>query len=271
MIKAAVIGHPVSHSLSPLIHNHWFKAYGIEGDYQAVDIAPADLKTRIITMADYAGFNVTVPHKQSIMDLCDTLDETARAIGAVNTIVIKNGKREGRNTDAFGFIGNLKQTMPDINIKNRSALVVGAGGASRAALYGLLQEGVSNIILTNRTRENADRLARDFKNVSVIDWSNRNAACSDADLLVNTTVLGMKGQAALDIDISTLPDNAIVYDIVYKPLLTTLLQAAQARNLSIVTGIGMLLHQARPAFAAWTGKMPDVTKELENLITEQAR
>lgn len=273
MIKAAVIGHPISHSLSPLIHGHWFRAYGIEGNYQAIDIAPDDLTAHINALRDqgYVGFNVTVPHKQAIMNICDTLDDTARAIGAVNTVVIKDGKIEGRNTDAFGFIGNLKQEQPKLDFKRGPALVLGAGGAARAVIHGLLAEGVPEIRLANRTRGNAEVLARDFRNVRVIDWADRTASCENVNLLTNTTVLGMKGQAALDMDLANLPETSIVYDIVYKPLLTDLLQQGQARGLSIVTGIGMLLHQARPAFAAWTGIMPEVTNDLTSMITERAR
>lgn len=273
MIKAAVIGHPVAHSLSPLIHGHWFRAYNIAGAYEAVDVSPDMLKTRINAMLNdnYTGLNVTVPHKQAVMELCDRLDETAQAVGAVNTIVIRNGKIEGRNTDAYGFIGNLKQKFPDFDFKKAPVLVLGAGGAARAVTYGLLQEGVPEIRIANRTRENAEILAHDFPRTKIVEWSERAAAGSDISLLANTTVLGMKGQMPLDMDLSFLSGTAMVYDIVYKPLLTDLLKNAQARHLKIVTGIGMLLHQARPAFAAWTGIMPDVTKELELLISERAR
>lgn len=273
MIKAAVIGHPIAHSLSPAIHGYWFREYGITGDYQAIDIAPADLAARVqeLTDAGYSGFNVTIPHKQAVMALCDRLDETARAIGAVNTVVIANGKREGRNTDAFGFIANLKQSIPDFDFTRAPALVLGAGGAARAILYGLLQEGIPEIRLANRTRDNAQALAHEFPHVKIIDWNDREGACQGASLLINTTILGMQGQAELDMNLAALPADAVVYDIVYKPLWTPLLLAAKARNLPVVTGIGMLLHQARPAFAAWTGTMPDVTAELEKIITERAR
>lgn len=272
MIKAGVIGHPISHSLSPLIHGYWFEKYQIAGQYEAVDIAPATLKVQVQALLSrgYAGFNVTVPHKQNIMPLCDKLDETAHAIGAVNTVVVKDGLIEGRNTDAFGFIGNLKQTLPDFNFKQGPALVLGAGGAARAIIHGLLQEGIPEIRLANRTRVNAEDLARSFKNVRVLNWDDRGKACTDTTLVTNTTVLGMRGQAALEMDLSQAPANAAVYDIVYKPLLTDLLKSAEGRGLSVVTGIGMLLHQARPAFAAWTGVMPDVTKELTDLVTAQA-
>lgn len=272
MIKAAVIGHPVSHSLSPLIHRHWFNKYAVEGDYHAINIAPDELGARVrdLKAQGYAGFNVTVPHKQTIMALCDAVDSTAQAIGAVNTVVIEGGRITGRNTDAFGYIENIRQEAPRFDFRRGPALVLGAGGAARAVIHGLREAGVPEIMLANRTRENADIIAHDFENVRVIDWQMRDKACNDAHLLTNTTVLGMTGQHELDIDISSLPATALVCDIVYKPLMTRLLQQAQARDLQIVTGIGMLLHQARPAFAAWTGIMPEVTPALAASIRERA-
>lgn len=273
MIKAAIIGHPVAQSLSPVIHNHWFKRHHINGTYNAVDMMPDVMPARVreLCAEGYSGFNVTMPHKQTIMHLCDHLDETAHAIGAVNTIMIREGKIEGRNTDTFGFIENLKQTLPGFNFKNAPVLVLGAGGAARAVIYGLLQEGVPEIRVANRTRENTDILARDFPRVRVIDWDDRAAACVDAALLTNTTLLGMRGKGALNMNLGLLPETAAVYDIVYKPLMTPLLLAAQARELLIVTGIGMLLHQARAAFAGWTGVMPEVTTELAQMIRERAQ
>ncbi len=272
MIRAAIIGHPVAQSLSPLIHGHWFREYHVEGTYGAVDIAPADLGVRFKSLCDegYSGFNVTMPYKQSVMTLCDAIDDTARAIGAVNTIVISNKRIEGRNTDAFGFIENLKKQQPGYDFKSKPVVVLGAGGAARAVIYGLLQEGVPEIRLSNRTRENAEILAHDFPRVTVVDWDGRADSCVEVGLLTNTTLLGMKGQAVLDMNLERLPDDAVVCDIVYKPLQTPLLQDAKARGLATVTGIGMLLHQARPAFAAWTGTMPAVTKELEKMIAESA-
>lgn len=273
MIKAAVIGHPISHSLSPLIHGYWFKKHNIDAAYHAIDIAPDDLPSRVRALVDegYRGFNVTVPHKQNIMCLCDQLDDSARAIGAVNTVVFDEGRLLGRNTDAYGYIENIKQNAPNFDFKNKRALVLGAGGAARAVIYGLQHAGSSHITLCNRTKENAEKIARDFAGVEVIDWALREKACSDADLLTNTTVLGMQGQQELEMDISALPPGALVCDIVYKPLHTTLIRNALARNLDVVTGIGMLLHQARPAFAAWTNIYPDVDAVLIKLLTERAQ
>lgn len=272
MIRAAVIGFPIAQSLSPLIHQYWFRRHGIEGSYEAIEVHHDYLAARIeaLTKDGYAGFNVTVPHKQNIMALCDTLDDTARQIGAVNTVVIKDGKREGRNTDAFGFIENIRQEAPGFDFGKGPALVIGAGGAARAIVYGLLQQGVPEILITNRTKENAEILANDFPRLKVVDWEKRSEACDGAALLVNTSVLGMRGQPPLEMDLSALSVHAHVCDIVYKPLMTDLLQRASARGCGIITGIGMLLHQARPAFASWTSVMPDVTKELQGLITEKA-
>lgn len=273
MIRAGVIGYPVSHSLSPHIHGYWFARYDMAGLYTAIDMAPDELGRGVNDLREqgYAGFNVTVPHKQAVMALCHKLDDTARKIGAVNTVVIRGKELEGRNTDAYGFIENLRQQKPDFSLRTRPAFVLGAGGAARAAVYGLLQAGCPVVFVANRSRENAERLAHDFPSVRVVDWQEREAVCADAGLLVNTTVLGMKGQEALSMDLSALPQQSVVYDIVYKPLMTDLLRTAQQAGYETVTGIGMLLHQARPAFAAWTGVLPDVTAELTHDITERAQ
>lgn len=266
-MKAGVIGHPISHSKSPLIHGHWLAQHKIEGTYDAIDIAPENLARDVRRLIDdgYAGFNVTVPHKVAIMDLCDRLDETARIIGAVNTVVIRQGKLTGKNTDAYGFIENLKVTLPD-HAFAKPARVLGAGGAARAIIYALLLEGVPHVYLSNRSADKAEAL-RDLnpERITIVPWEARSDF-SDEGLLVNTTSLGMKNQPALDMDLTTLPVDAAVYDIVYAPLMTDLLKAAQARGNPIVTGIGMLLHQARPAFQAWTGVMPDVDAILESRV-----
>ncbi|MCB1556983.1 MAG: shikimate dehydrogenase [Alphaproteobacteria bacterium] len=271
-IRAAVIGHPVGHSLSPLIHRHWITTYGLSGSYDAIDVAPAELATGIASFVaeGYAGFNVTVPHKQAVMALCDTCDPAARAIGAVNTVVISGGKPHGRNTDAAGFIMNLKESLPGFSFTDARALVLGAGGAARAVVYGLQQEGVSAIRVTNRTAERAQALGDDF-GLEVVSWDEKEAALSDVTLLVNTTALGMTGQPSLTLDLSALAPGAAVYDIVYKPLMTPLLCAAKDRGNPIVTGIGMLLHQAGPAFEAWFGIAPAVTPALRRTVEEAAR
>lgn len=256
MIKTGVIGHPIAHSKSPLIHNHWIAQYGLEGSYEALDIPPEDLTKRLPELLrdeGYAGFNLTIPHKEIAMDICDVIDDTARAIGAVNTVWIQDNQIHGTNTDAFGFMENL-HTTSGIG----AALILGAGGAAKAVIYGLLQAGVMDIRIANRTRSKAQALATDPR-ISVVDWDNREQALIGADLLVNTTALGMDGQPALDIALDNLAEGATVCDIVYAPLMTDLLIRAQRRGNAVITGIGMLLHQARPAFEKWYGVLPDVS------------
>lgn len=268
MIKAGVIGHPISHSKSPLIHGYWLKQYGIDGEYKTYDIAPAELESGVRGLVDagLVGFNVTLPHKQNIMPLCKTVSDEARLIGAVNTItVLKNGDLHGHNTDAFGFAQNLKETVPDFKWDGATATVIGAGGAARAILYALHQNGITDIRITNRTRESAENLGAAYC-AKIVDWDDRNSSLVGSDLIINTTSLGMKGQSPLDINLKGIHKNAVVYDIVYAPLMTDLLQQAEQQGAQIVTGIGMLLHQARPGFEAWFGHFPNVTSELEEII-----
>lgn len=263
-VKCGVIGHPISHSKSPVIHNHWIGLHGLNGTYEAIDIAPERLKEGIETLLSqgYAGFNVTIPHKQAVMGLCNLVDDTARTIGAVNTVKIENGKLYGTNTDAFGFIENLKSQRYTID-KSKPAVILGAGGASRAVVYGLLQDGYENIILTNRTMEKAQEIAEmDEAKISAIPWDARHDGFKEAGLLVNTTALGMAGKEPLQIDLSNLAASCVVSDIVYAPLMTDLLLQAKARGNPVVTGIGMLLHQARPAFQTWFGVLPNVDDAL---------
>jgi shikimate dehydrogenase len=266
-IKAAVIGHPVAHSKSPLIHNHWIEQYRLAGHYNAIDIPPEQLAngTDRLIVEGYTGFNFTIPHKEMACHLCDEMDEAARLIGAVNTMRIEDGRRIGMNTDAFGFITNIKTARPGFIFTGCTALVLGAGGASRAVIHGLLEEGAAKILLTNRTREKAEMLAT-APQIEVFDWEDRHDRLGEADLLINTTSLGMSGQPPLDLALALLPKKALVTDIVYAPLQTDLLKKAEIQGNQTVTGIGMLLHQARPAFRAWFGVMPDVTPALERLV-----
>lgn len=268
MMKAGVIGYPIGHSKSPLIHQYWLELYGLQGSYTAIEISKDNLKEKIKDLIDqgFNGFNVTIPHKESIFQLCDQVDDKAKIIGAVNTVIIKDKKLYGTNTDAFGFIENIKlQTKFDF--KNKSALVLGAGGASRAILYGLLQENIEKIYLTNRTIEKANLLRElDNQKIIVVDWQQKENYLDKINLLVNTTSLGMIGQDPLDINLQNLNPDCLVTDIVYKPLMTPLLESAKTKQNQIVTGIGMLLHQARPAFKEWTGIMPDVPDELTKRI-----
>lgn len=268
-VKTAVIGHPIAHSKSPKIHNYWIKKYGLHGTYTAIDIPPENLKQGVQSLIDqgYIGFNVTVPHKIKIMALCDEIDDLAKKIGAVNTVSIQDGKLYGSNTDAYGFVQNIKENTKNWRFEDGGAVVLGAGGAANAIIYALLQEGMPSITITNRTREKAENLAAlSPDKIKIINWDDRNAAFKDSNLIVNTTALGMVGTPPLDVDISDAPASALVTDIVYAPLLTDLLCQAKDKNLQIVTGIGMLLHQARPGFKLWNGIMPDVTDDLVKLI-----
>lgn len=272
-IKAAVIGHPVKHSKSPVIHNYWIGKYGFEGSYEAIDIAPETLDDGIKRMVDegYKGFNATIPHKESLMALCDEISHNANIVGAVNTVTIEDGKLHGQNTDGFGFIHNILENTGNFEFKGKRAAILGAGGATRAIASALIGEEIEQIILLNRTRERAEKLAEDIAFVSDIiiveDWEKRSFVLEGVDLLVNATSLGMDGQNALEMDLSALPESALVNDIVYAPLQTQLLKDACARGLQTVTGIGMLVHQARPAFNAWFGLLPDVTDELTKKVS----
>jgi shikimate dehydrogenase len=272
MKRACVIGWPVEHSRSPLIHRYWLKQYGIDGAYEKEAVPPGEAESFLRTLAKrgYAGANVTLPHKLAALKVADVADEAAYAIGAANTLWLDDtGKLNATNTDAAGFMTNLDEQAPKWNEARRPVLVVGAGGAARAVLYGLLKAGASKLLLTNRTRDKAEILAGYFGPMSatadwikVIDWKERNRAVAECGLLVNTTSLGMAGQPPLDIDLTGLPADAVVADIVYTPLVTPLLAAARNRGKATVDGLGMLLHQAVPGFERWFGVRPEVTLEL---------
>ncbi len=265
-MKAALIGHPVSHSKSAIIHHHWMKQYGIEGQYDLID-TPDDAIEAIIKKLikqGYCGFNVTVPHKERVISFCDEIDEGARQIGAVNTVHIKEGKLYGYNTDVHGFVQNIKDAVPDFDMAGKTALVLGAGGAARGVLYGLLKQGVQKIYLSNRTIEKAEKIKNDFGNkIEIIEWHNRQSKNKEINLLVNTTSLGMTGKSELSFELSEVQKNLLVCDIVYNPLYTNLLNHAKEKQCHIVTGIGMLLYQAVPAFALWSGMTPEVTDALK--------
>lgn len=269
---AGVIGWPVAHSLSPSLHGYWLDKYGIDGTYIPIPIAPDDLldTVRALGKAGFAGANVTVPHKETVRAVVDTETETAMRIGAVNTLIYNDdGSISGDNTDAFGFIEHLKASVPEWQAKAGPVVVLGAGGAARAVIDALNDAGVPEIRLTNRTRERAAALADHFDApIAVTDWDERSDALCDATLLVNTTTLGMTGKPPLDMALDAMPETGVVYDIVYAPLETPLLYHAKARGLTPVDGLGMLLHQARPGFAAWFGTTPDVTPELRTHILD---
>lgn len=267
---AGVMGWPVAHSRSPRLHGHWLDRYGIDGAYVPFAVPPERLAQaiRALPALGLLGCNLTVPHKVAALALVDRLDETARAIGAVNTLVVHgDGSIEGRNTDAFGFIAALKSAQPGWRAEVGPAVVVGAGGAARAVVWALLRAGVPEIRLINRTAARAERLAADLGGaIRVADWAAREAALDGATLLVNTTTQGMEGQTALPLALDRLPVEAVVDDLVYTPLETPLLAAAAQRGNPVVDGLDMLLHQARPGFEAWFGRHPEVTPELRRAV-----
>jgi len=268
--KAFVIGHPIRHSRSPLIHGTWLSQYGIAGSYEAIDVAPEGLPAFIerLRQGEFAGGNVTIPHKEAVFALCDSVDPLARTIGAVNTLVRQaDGKLHGFNTDYMGFLGNLDQNAPGWDRSRGRAIVLGAGGASRAILVALRERGLTEIALLNRTEEKAVALAREIEGPFLPGRLDRFADFAPgASLLVNTTSIGMHGSRFDDLDLSLLPKAALVTDAVYVPLVTPLLADARSLGLRTVDGLGMLLHQAVPGFETWFGVRPAVTAELRGKI-----
>jgi len=273
-IKAGVMGWPVAHSRSPALHGFWLKQYGIDGTYERLPVEPQNIGAALRSLADrgFAGCNLTVPHKETALEFVDTVSPVGKRIGAVNTIFVgAGGKLTATNTDAYGFITSLQTGAKNFKANAGPAIVLGAGGAARAICVALQDAGVPEICLINRTTARAETLARDLNGpFSVANWDERAARLKDAGLLVNTTTQGMKGQPALEIDLSALPVVAIVTDIVYTPLETPLLAAARARGNITVDGLGMLLYQAQSGFEGWFGKKPEVTQELRDHVLAAA-
>ena len=267
--RCFVIGHPIAHSRSPLIHGEWLRQYGIAGCYERVDVAPPDLPAFIqrLREGEFAGGNVTVPHKEAVTALVDEVSDAGRAIGAVNTLWREGGRILADNSDVPGFLAHLDATVPGWQNRVGTVLVLGAGGAARGICYGLKSRGVERIILANRSRERAEELAASLgRPLEAADWTARDRLVGEADLIVNTTALGMQGKPPLEIDLSALRPGTIVDDIVYAPLKTALLAEAERRGGVPVDGLGMLLHQAVPGFARWFGVTPQVTPALRALI-----
>ena len=272
--RAGVMGWPVDHSLSPRVHGFWLKQYGIAGEYVRIPVTPENLAGQLKNLqADgFAGVNVTVPHKEAALASVDEVHPLARRIGAVNTVVVRDdGSLYGFNTDGFGFLENLKAGWSDFKPSNGPAVILGAGGAARAVIAALLDADAPEIRLLNRTKARAEQLADELNGIGsgtlhVGEWDCRADYLDGANLLANTTTLGMKGQHPLDLDLSALPTTAVVNDIVYAPLETDLLARARLRSNPTVDGLGMLLHQARPGFEAWFGRLPDVTSALRNHV-----
>jgi shikimate dehydrogenase len=262
---AAVMGWPVAHSRSPIMHRYWLGRYGIGGDYVKLPVQPANLATalRALPALGIVGCNLTLPHKEAALAVVDDKTPAVRQIGAANTIIVRSdGSLLADNSDSFGFMANLRTLLPAWHASG-PVVVLGAGGAARAVVAALVEEGVAEIRLLNRSAARAETLACAFNGrVRIRSWESRGEALGEASLVVNATSLGMAGAEPLDLSLDCLPREAVVYDLVYVPLETALLKAARARGNRTVDGLGMLLHQGRPGFAAWFGVMPEVTAEL---------
>lgn len=274
MKKAFVVGHPIKHSRSPLIHGYWLKQHGIEGSYERIDVAPVNFGDFLKSFVDrgFVGGNVTIPHKEAAFAGVECRTERAERVKAVNTLWIENGVLWGDNTDVSGFMAHLDESLGTGWEQNGdTALVLGAGGAARGIVAGLQDRSLKRILIANRTLAKAEELTRDLKGygpvaLEALAWEDLDRALPSAQLIVNTTSLGMAGQPPLALDLGKASDHAAVADIVYVPLKTPLLAAAEARGLKIVDGLGMLLHQAVSGFERWFGVRPRVTPELRALI-----
>jgi shikimate dehydrogenase len=268
---AGIFGWPIAHSRSPRLHGFWLERHGIDGAYVPLAVAPENFITafRALPALGFRGVNITVPHKEAALANCDEADALARRIGAVNTVVVDPaGRLIGSNSDAFGFTESLRHSVR-WEAKAGPAVVLGAGGAARAILVALIDAGVPEVRLVNRTRRRADALAAEFGGrTTAVDWSARTEALAGAALLVNTTTLGMEGHDALELDLARLPATAVVTDIVYTPLETPLLRAAAARGNATVDGLGMLLYQALPGFEKWFGVRPVVDDALRRFVLD---
>jgi shikimate dehydrogenase len=269
-LMAGVMGWPVMHSRSPKIHNYWFAKYGLAGTYVPLAIKADGLRAalRALPALGFAGCNLTIPHKEAAFEIVDRVDPLARRIGAINCVVVAaDGLLDGRNNDGFGCIQSILEAEPKWRADAGPVVVIGAGGGARAVLVSLADQGAREIRLLNRTPERAQALAREFgAPIRALAWADRHAVLEGAAMLVNTTSQGMAGQPALDLALDRLPTSALVSDIIYVPRETPLLTAARLRGNRTVNGLGMLLNQARPAFHAWFGVMPEVTPELRAMI-----
>lgn len=259
---AGVIGSPIAQSKSPQLHKHWLKTYGLQGFYIPMDIASADLRDILLMLPKmgFVGINVTAPHKEAVLQLADLVTDRATLIGAANTLIFrKDGKIHADNTDGYGFLENLKSGAPQWVPKSGPAVVLGAGGAARAVVASLLDAGVPEILISNRTRIRAEKLVDDFGHrLQVIDWIQAGNVLEEAVLTVNTTSLGMIGKPELRVPLDGLRKGTIATDLVYAPLQTNFLREAAAQGCTTVDGLGMLLHQAVPAFERWFGQRPVV-------------
>lgn len=272
--KAIIIGRPIKHARSPLIHGFWLETLGLEGSYERREVMPGAVGAvlRELGREGYAGGNVTVPHKEEAFAACDEVTDRARIAGAVNTFWFESGQLYGDNTDGYGFAAHLSQTFPDWDQEPATLRILGAGGAARGLIAPLLAHRVKMISIANRSRDRAEILVNDLKRtlgpipIEIIDWADRDRNLEAVDVLVNTTSMGMAGQPALDSELTGLKPRAIVADIVYVPLETPLLARARQAGFRCLDGLGMLLHQAVPGFERWFGRRPDVTEDLRQHI-----
>lgn len=267
---AGVIGSPVAHSRSPALHHHWLRRYGLKGAYVPMDVAQADLREvlRALPKAGFVGVNITIPHKEAVIALADVVTDRAALIGAANTLIFRqDGKIHADNTDGYGFLENVRQGAPGWVPEAGPAAVFGAGGAARAVVASLIEAGVPEIRLANRTRNRADVLRSEFgTKIVVSDWVQAGNMLDGARLVVNTTSLGMTGKADFRVPLDALTPGAVVSDLVYAPLRTTLLQRAEEAGCIPVDGLGMLLHQAAPGFERWFGVRPEVDDDLRHAV-----
>ena len=267
---AAVIGHPVNHSRSPRMHNYWLAQFGLEGYYIPLDIDPKKFERSIRNLLElgFVGANITIPYKEKVLKIADKISDRAALVGAANTLTfLQNGGIYADNTDGYGFLQNIKSKYKDWSASEGISVVFGAGGASRAILGALIEDGASDIILTNRTRSRADQLRSDFgAKVKVVEWMKIQNYLSDASTIVNTTSLGMVGNTDLPIPLNTLKKNTLVTDIVYTPIETHLLATAAKMGCRTVDGLGMLIHQAIPGFERWFGIKPGDSQPLRELL-----
>ena len=267
---AGVMGWPIAHSRSPLLHNYWFRKHALAGTYVPLAIRPEGLAAalRALRPLGFAGCNLTIPHKREAMKTVDTTDEVARRIGAISCVIVRpDGSLAGTNNDAYGFLQNLREAQPGWRADAGPVTVLGAGGGSRAVCYGLLQDGAKEIRLVNRTFSRATDIAEEFGGpIKAFPWDERHDAVEGAAMVVNATSQGMTGEAALDLRLDRLTPGALVADIIYTPLETPFLAAARRRGNRTVNGLGMLLHQGRPAWKAWFGIEVEVTPELRSLL-----
>ena len=267
---AGVIGHPIAHSKSPQLHGYWLRRYGIKGHYIPMDVGQADLRDVLSTLPKlgFVGLNVTIPHKETVLHLADIVTDRAALIGAANTLIFrKDGRIHADNTDGSGFMANLRQNAPQWQPSSGPAVVFGAGGAARAVVAALIEVGVPQIRIANRTRPRAEALRADFgAKLKVFDWVQAANMFEGAATVVNTTSLGMAGKPDFRVPLDALEKSALVTDIVYTPLKTRLLLDAQSRGCTVVDGLGMLLHQAAPGFERWFGQRPDVDDATRNAV-----